>query len=159
MALEGLLEPLVEEQTERDIEADDDRDRGRERRIERLLRVPRRAPSRSSSADARASSTAAQASAETETVARPGRRHQRLLRARDHRVEAPGVGLERNGAEARDGVDDDERACLLGGGGEALDVCDHAGRGLRVRHEDDLGAAELAQPRARSSAEGASPHS
>ena len=41
---------------------------------------------------------------------RPGRRHQRLLRARDDHVDAPRVRLERHGAEARDGVDDDERA-------------------------------------------------
>ena len=38
----------------------------------------------------------------------PGRDHPGLLRAADDDVEAPGVGLERDGAEAADRVDDDQ---------------------------------------------------
>src|SRR2546430_2159972 len=71
-----------------------------------------------------------------------GRRHQRLLRAGDDDVEAPRIRLERHRPEARDAVDDDERAGLFRHGRERLDVGDDAGRRLRVREEDDLRAAD-----------------
>src|SRR5207244_12925627 len=66
-----------------------------------------------------------------------GRAHERLLRAGDDRVEAPGVRLEGHGAEARDRVDDDERATLLRYRRERLDVGDDAGRRLRLGQVDD----------------------
>ena len=71
------------------------------------------APSRSSSAArSRVAAALPARPARHGASARPGGRHQRLLRAGDDDVDPPGVGLERHGAEARDGVDDDERAGL-----------------------------------------------
>ena len=70
----------------------------------------------------------------------PGRSHERLLRAGDDDVEAPGVGLERHRAEARHGVDDVSAPALVRDPRERLDVGDDAGRRLRVHEDDDLGA-------------------
>ena len=64
-----------------------------------------------------------------------GRRHQRLLRAGDDDVGAPGVGLERHRAEARDRVDDGQRAGLAAHGEKRLEVADDPGRRLRVDEE------------------------
>ena len=64
-----------------------------------------------------------------------GRRHQRLLRAGHDDVGAPGVGLERHGAEARHGIDDRERAGLAAHGEQRLEVADDAGRRLGVDDE------------------------
>ena len=75
-----------------------------------------------------------------------GRRHQRLLRAGDDDVDAPLVGLERHGAEARDGVDDESAPASLAAAASAADVGDDAGRGLGVRQQDDPRLA-LGQPR------------
>ena len=68
----------------------------------------------------------------------PRRRHERLLRSRDDDVEAPGIGLEWNGAEAGDRVDHQERTRVLCDTPERLEVGDDAGRRLRVDDDDDL---------------------
>ena len=59
----------------------------------------------------------------------------------------PGIRLQRNGSEARDGVDDAERAVLVHGRRDRLQVADDTGRGLRVRYENGLRAAELREAR------------
>ena len=58
------------------------------------------------------------------------------------------VGLERNGAETRNGVDDDERSGLLRHGCQRLDVADDTGRGLRVGQIDDADISRIGQRRA-----------
>jgi hypothetical protein len=75
-----------------------------------------------------------------------GRRHQRLLRAGDDNVKTPLVRLQGEGAETRDRVDRDERAGLIRGGGERLDVGDDAGRRLGLRQQHDSRSAEVAKP-------------
>ena len=68
----------------------------------------------------------------------PGRAHQRLLRARDDDVDPPRVGLERDGAERRDRVDDERRVAdrLL----DRAHVGDDAGRGVGLLAEHELDA-------------------
>ena len=138
--VEGRLQALLEEEAERDVQRLDERDGGRERALELRL------------AGARALPVVVEARARAERLpggrrdggdAEPGRGHQRLLRAGGDDVDPPLVGLERDGAEARDRVDDDERAGRPRGGGERLEVGDDAGGGLGVRQEDGLRAAEL----------------
>src|SRR5207344_2284163 len=73
--------------------------------------------------------------------------HERLLRSRDDDVDAPRIGLERNSAEARHGVDDDDRARVAGNPCERLDVRHDTGRGLGV-HDDDDFRPRLAETRA-----------
>ena len=87
--------------------------------------------------------SASQAAGRDGGDAEAGRGHQRLLRAGGDDVDPPLVGLERNGAEARDRVDDDERAGRPRGGGERLEVDDDAGGRLGMRQEDGLRTAEL----------------
>ena len=120
-----------------------------------LLRLRASAPSRSRSAasEPRRGERGLGDGGEAEA----GRRHERLLRAGDDDVEAPRVGLARHGAEARDRVDDDERARLLRDRRERLHVGDDAGRGLGLDDPDRLRLA-LARAGARtSSGSGVSP--
>ncbi len=58
----------------------------------------------------RAAAASSQARSDTDTKARPGRRHQRLLRARDDHVDPPLVGAQIDPAEARDRIDDERSA-------------------------------------------------
>ncbi len=71
---------------------------------------------------------------------KPGRDHPGLLRAADDDVEAPRVGLERDRAEAADGVYEDERVgrFVLDRGGEDGDRVGDGGGGLVLRHQDGL---------------------
>ena len=75
----------------------------------------------------------------------PRRRHQRLLRAGDDDVDAPVVLVQPRGAEARDGVDGEQRAVAAHDLGDRLHVVDDPGRGLAERAEDDLDARVLLQ--------------
>ncbi len=142
--LERVLQPLLEQQPERDVERADERDRRGERAVELLPGPHASSPSRGrSAASCRAPP---RRRGETETSPRPGRGHQRLLRAGGDDVEAPGVGLERDGAEAGDAVDDGQRPGRLRGRGERLHVGDDARRRLGMGHEHGLRAAELGKP-------------
>jgi hypothetical protein len=143
MPLEHRVEPFVEQQAKRDVECGDERDRRRERRVELRLRraralpvevEPRRRPRR----------CVRRLRHRTRPEAR--RRHQCLLRAGDDDVQTPRIRLARDCAEARDGVDDDERAAVLRRGGDRLHVRDDAGRGLGL-HDPDRLRLTLAQPR------------
>ena len=136
MALEGVLEPVLEQEAERDVERDDQRDGGREGGVELLLRRPRPLPVEVEARQRRAPDLLPGGRGDGRGR-EPRRRHQRLLRARDDDVEAPLVHLQRHRAEARDGVDDDERAGILRDRRERLDVGDDAGRRLRVDEEDE----------------------
>ncbi len=135
VACERGFEPVGEDQAERDVEAADQRDGRRERGVERVLRLLVRAPVEVEAArrlDAREHVLGDGDRRE------PRRRHQRLLRAGDDDVDSPGVGLERDGAERRDGVDDEKRLADL-----LLDrthVGDDAGRGVGLLAEDELDA-------------------
>ena len=68
-------------------------------------------------------------------VREAGRNHQRLLRAADDDVDAPGVDVETGGAEASDGIDDEQRIGLrFDELRNRLDVVAHAGGALRRLH-------------------------
>ena len=125
VALEGLLEPAVEDQPERDVERDDERRRRREGRVELLLRAARAVPVEVV-ARRRGASLGRPDGVRDGGHGQAGRRHQRLLRAGAGDVDPPGVHLERDGAEARDRVDDDVRAARAHGCRERLDVGDDA---------------------------------
>ena len=95
-------------------------------------------------------------------MARPGRRHPGLLRAGDDDVDAPGVHLERHGAEARHAVDEDQRVGrhLADGRGELRDRVHHPGRGLVVGEQDGPVAGRRRAARSRTAAGSAAwPHS
>ena len=111
---------------------------GRERRAALLLRGPRPRPVPVEPRQRRLRPTSPTRAREIDAKARPGRRHQGLLRTGHDDVDPPRVRLERHGAEARDRVDDRDRARLVARGDESLDVRDDAGRGLRVDDEGDL---------------------
>ena len=74
-------------------------------------------------------------------IGEAGRDHDGLLRSADEDVDAPGVHVEVRGAEAGDGVDDEQRVVA----GVAQDLRDAGGavadasRGLGGLHEDDSG--------------------
>ena len=144
MPLERGLETLLEQESKRHVQPGDERDGGRERGVQLLLRParplpievvarrrgrPLRLPDRARDRDHREA----------------GRRHQRLLRAGRDDVDPPGVGLEPHGAETRDGVDDHVRARRPDRRRQRPHVRDDPGRGLAMRQEDGLGAAELDQ--------------
>ncbi len=82
----------------------------------------------------------------------PGRDHPGLLRAADDDVEAPGVGLERNGTKAADRVDDDQRVRgdRLDGRRQLGDRVRDGRRGLVLGEKDGLpraaGAREPREP-------------
>ena len=63
----------------------------------------------------------------------------------DDDVDAPGVRLERDRTERRDGVDDGERRRVAGRERDRLHVGDDPRRGLALRAVDDADAAELGQ--------------
>ena len=145
MASARRLEPLLEQQAERDIERHDERDGGREGAVELGLRLPGSLPVEVVARQRRARRELPGGLGDRDR--REARwRHQRLLRTGDDDIEPPAVGLERDGAEARDGVHDDERARLLGGGRERLQVADDARRRLRMDEEDERDRLELGEP-------------
>ena len=114
--VERSLEAFLEQQPERDVEPGDERHRRRERRVELCLRLARPLPVE---VEARRRAGGGERGLRDGAQAEAGRRHQRLLRARDDDVETPRVRLAAHGAEARHGVDDDERAGFSRDGGEA----------------------------------------
>ncbi len=74
-------------------------------------------------------------------VAEAGRNHDGLLRAADEDIDTPGVHVEVRGAEAGDGVDDEEGfgVGVLEQLGDGRDAVADAGRGLGGLHEDGAG--------------------
>ena len=104
--VERSFQSLREQEVERDVEPRDERDGQRDRRVELLLRLARSLPVE---VEARRRPGRRQRGLGDGGEAEPGRGHQRLLRPGDDDVEAPRVGLARDGAEARHRVDDDER--------------------------------------------------
>ena len=144
VALERVVEAAVEQQPERDVERDDERHGRREGAVDLLLRFARAFPVEVEARQRRPGDLLP-AGGRHGGGREPGRRHQRLLRAGDDDVEAPVVHLERHGAEARDGVDDDERTGLLGHRGERLNVRNDAGRGLGVDEEDERDRFDLSE--------------
>jgi hypothetical protein len=78
------------------------------------------------------------------------RQHEAFLRARDGDVDAPGVHLERHGAERGDRIDRQQRAVASGAHGlaDARDVVDDAGGGIDLHDEHGLNRTGLvlAQP-------------
>ena len=136
--LEGGVETLLQQEAERDVEGDDQRDGRREGCVELRLRGAGPLPVEVEARQGGARDLLPRGRRDRRG-GEAGRRHQRLLRAGDHDVEAPLVQLERHGAEARDRVDDDERARLLRDRRERLDVGDDTRRGLGLdeKHERD----------------------
>ena len=98
--------PCVEQQAERDVEAAQERDGRRERGVERVLRLLRRRPVEVEGP--RGSRAGSSARAETEANARPGGHISAFCEPETDDVDSPGVGLERDGAERRDRVDDEQ---------------------------------------------------
>src|SRR5213593_1171687 len=141
MTVERSFETFVEQEAERDVEPGYEWDGRREGRVQLRLRLARLLPV---VVEARRGAESRIRVLGDRHHGEPGRGHERLLRAGGDDVEAPQVGLERNGAEAGDAVDDNEGAGLLRDGSERLDVGDDAGRGLGVREEDDLRAVDAA---------------
>ena len=153
--LERGVEAVVEDHPERDVEAADQRDGRRERGVEDLLRLPRRAP------------------VEVEGARRRQRRPRGGRRPRPSRGPgghisafceperttsiAPGVRLERHGAERGDRVDDEGR--VADRGLDRLDVGDDAGRGLGLGAEDDRPRPLSRAAAPISAGSGTSPHS
>ena len=76
-------------------------------------------------------------------IGEAGRNHHRLLRAADEDVDAPAVHVEVGGAEAGDGVHDQQRVGALQQRGHALHVVTRAGRGFRRLHVEHASAVEL----------------
>ena len=118
---------------------------GRERRVALALGLGRLAPVEVVAAARDAPRRSPAPSARPTRTPRPGRDHQRLLRAGDDDVDAPLVLLELGRAEAGDGVDGEQRAVLVDDLGDRLDVVDDARRGLAQRGEHDLDAVVLGQ--------------
>ena len=145
MARADGVESLLEQQAECDIERNDERDGGRERAVELGLRLPGSLPVEVVARQRRARRELPRGLGDGDR-GEARWRHQRLLRAGDDDVEPPVVGLERDGAEARDRVHDDERAGGLGGGRERLQVADDARRRLRMDEEDERDRLELGEP-------------
>ena len=69
----------------------------------------------------------------------PGRQHQALLRAGHDHVDTPRVHRQIGDAEARHGVDDEDRRGRPRHRGDALHVVQHARRGLAVLHQHRTG--------------------
>ena len=80
---------------------------------------------------------------ENVTGERPGRHAEALLRARVAGVDAPAVDLDRDAAERRDGVDEQQRVGVAQRG-ERRDVVLDAGRRLRVHDRDEARVGVLA---------------
>ena len=131
MTLEHVVEPLLLDHPERDVERHEDRHRRRERAVRRVLalalqrllpvEVVAAARRRGGAARARARSarrSRGRAGTSTPSANRP--RH----------VDAPLVLRARDGAEAGDGVDHDDRAGGVRHLGQRLDVVDDARRRL-----------------------------
>ena len=143
--LEHRVEAFLEQQAERDVERRDERDRRRERGVVLRLRLARALPVEVEAR--RASRSRRSAASETAHVPRPGGVISAFCEPETTTSSPQASVSQRHGAEARDGVDDDERSRLLRRGGERLDVGDDAGRRLGLDDPDRLRLA-LAQPRA-----------
>ena len=102
--------PVLEDHLERDVEPADERDRPARTGSRPSPASRRRAPSRSSSAASCASRSPRAPPARWRRTRGPAGHMSALCELVSDDVEAPVVGLERNGREARDRVDDDERA-------------------------------------------------
>jgi hypothetical protein len=139
-----VLQALVLDQLQRDVEAEEQRHGRRERARALGLALGRLAP-----VEVVAAATLGVGSGERALGDRrerqAGRRHQRLLRAGDDDVDAPRVLLEPRGAEAGDGVDDEDRVVAAHDLGDRLDVVDDARGRLAERREHDLDARVLGQ--------------
>ena len=142
--LERRLEALLEDEAERDVQAADQRHGRREGGVELRLRLAHALPVEVVAGQAGAGRSLPRGLGDGDD-GEPGRGHQRLLRAGDDHVHPPRVGLERDGAQARDRVADDER--VAGRGRQCLDVGDDSGRRLGLRQEDDRRSG-LVDPRA-----------
>ena len=146
MARERRLEPAVEHEAERLDEGDDGRGRRRERRRALRLRAPLSAPSPSRSAAASPTPIAPRRASETAANARPGGVISAFCEPGHDDVGAPGVGLERHGAQARHGVDHGQDTGVAAHGKERLEVADDARRRLGV-DDDRRSCAALARAR------------
>ena len=78
----------------------------------------------------------------------PGSGHPGLLRAGHDDIDAPGIHLERDGAEPRHAVDEDQRvgALLADSRGQVRDGVHDTGRGLVVGQQHGLDVGQRAQP-------------
>ena len=144
VAGEDVLDALLLDHVERDVEAEEQADGRRERAVALALALRGLAPVEEVAAGRDLGSVVERALADG-GEAEAGRAHQRLLRAGDDDVDAPGVLAQLGRAEAGDGVDDEDGAVALGDLGDRLDVVDDAGRGLAQRGEDDLDPVVLGQ--------------
>ena len=126
--------PSALHQPEALVDLEDDGDRRRPRRLAVGLRVAVEPQVEVEARHRRRLHRRPRPRAEAATIARPGARHPRLLRAGHDDVDAPGVHLERHGAEAGHAVDEDQRVRrrVADGRGELRDRVHHAGRRLVV---------------------------
>ena len=143
---ERALHALLEEHAQRHVERGDDRDGGRERRRSALERRLRARPVEVVAGERRPRG-ALPGGLRDDSEREARRRHERLLRPGHDDVEAPRVRLQRHRAEARDGVDDDERAGLARDARERLDVGDDACGRLGMHEHCEL-SPRLLEPRA-----------
>ena len=157
VVLESSLEPAVEQHAERDVEPLHERDGRREGRVEVCLSLPRPLP-----VEVEARQRPARvpgAPARRRRRARPGGVISAFCEPEIDDVHAPFVGLERDCAEARDGVDDTRWRRPPSPRRQA--------RGRRRRRRWTSRSASAGRPAtrarpsrdARSSADGDSPHS
>ena len=136
--------PSSLDHVERDVEADEERHGGREGAVALGLGLGVLAPVEVVAA-ARIVGGVFERALGDGGEAEAGRAHQRLLGPGDDDVDPPLVLAQLGRAEARDGVDGEDRVVRAGDLGDRGDVVHDAGRGLAQRGEDDLDAVVLAQ--------------
>ena len=78
----------------------------------------------------------AQALGLTEMNAKPGREHEGFLRAADYEIQAPVIYVKWHGADARDGIDDEECSGGLYEFAHGADVVGCPGGAFGRLHED-----------------------
>ncbi len=139
VALEHLRQALLEDQAERDVERAPERDRRGEGAVGRVLSLAVRRP-RPVEVVAAPGLLGGQLQRPRVGRGEPkaGRAHQRLLRARHDHVHPPLVLRQVDRAQARDRVDGDDRAVVVGDLGQRPHVVDDAGRGLGLGREHGL---------------------
>ena len=115
---EDVLQPFGEDQPQCGVERHDRRRGRRERRVVLLLIRRGHAPSPSRTVAASLAPSAHGASRDGRER-EAGRRHQSLLRSRYDDVDSPCIRFDRHSPEARDRVDDRNRARLVACGDEA----------------------------------------
>ena len=144
VALVGGVETVGQDQIQGHVEPPDERDRRRERGLAHRLGgdgpLPVHVVARKRSGLRRLEGRRG-----NRRERQPRRAHERLVRAGQHDVEAPVVGLERDRGEAGDRVHCDQRSGARQALGGGLQVGDSSRGGVRVGQVHDAGTADLVE--------------